>query len=93
MTQSRKFAAVTIAPALECCDAVGQLEGVRLLAIKAPTLPVSGCTMPDRCRCRFKKYVDRREDEQGRRFLYGQERAAWYSGSQRRHSRGRRAVD
>jgi hypothetical protein len=93
MTQSRKFPAVTVASPLECCDAVKTLNGARMLAIRAPTLPVPACTMPDRCRCRFQKYSDRRDDEQGRRFRYDQERAAWYAGSQRRHSHGRRAAD
>jgi hypothetical protein len=37
--------------------------------------------------------VDRRDDEEGRRFTYGQEQAAWYAGSQRRTSRGRRDKD
>lgn len=89
----RKYPAVTIAAPARCCDAVNALEGVRMLAIHAPTLPMPNCTMPAQCRCRFQKYVDRREDEQGRRFRFGQERAAWYAGGQRRKSRGRRSVD
>ena len=65
----------------------------RILATGAPSLPVPDCNMPDECRCRFKKYVDRREDDEGRRFCYGQETRAWYSGSQRRMSHGRREKD
>jgi hypothetical protein len=72
---------------------VSALEGVRILASHAPPLPMSNCTMPGKCRCRFKKYVDRREDEQGRRSSLGQERAAWYAGGQRRKSKGRRGKD
>ena len=93
MAQSKQFAAVTIAMPSTCCGAVSELEGVRILAIHAPTLPIPNCTMPDKCRCRFQKYIDRREDEQDRRFKYGQERAAWYAGGQRRKSRGRRTID
>jgi hypothetical protein len=72
---------------------VGALEDVRVLASHAPSLPMPNCSMPGECRCRFKKYVDRREDEQGRRFRYSQERSAWYAGGQRRKSRGRRQAD
>lgn len=93
MAQSRKFAAVTIAAGSRRCEAVSALEGVRILATLAPALPIPHCTMPQQCRCKFQKYVDRRDDEQGRRFHYGQERAAWYSGGQRRTSRGRRGSD
>ena len=93
MVQTRKYAAVSIAVPLNCCEAVRALKGVKILAHEAPTLPMPDCTMPDKCRCRFQKYSDRREDDQGRRFRYGQERSAWYAGSQRRKSRGRRTVD
>lgn len=93
MAQPKKYAAVTIAAPARCCDAVSAMDGVRILAACAPALPMPTCTMPDQCRCRFQKYVDRRDDEQGRRFRYGQERAAWYAGGQRRQSTGRRLAD
>ena len=88
----KKYPAVTIVTGTNCCGAVRALEGMRILAIQAPALPMPNCTMPADCRCRFKKYVDRREDEQGRRFQFGGERA-WYAGGQRRKSRGRRDKD
>lgn len=93
MAQSGKFPAVMIAMPLKCCSAVDALDGTRILAIHAPTLPMPNCTMPDKCRCKFQKYRDRRDDDQGRRFRYGQESAAWYSGAQRRKARGRRLAD
>lgn len=89
----RKFPAVTIVTGPDCCEAVGALEGARILAAAAPALPMPGCSMPERCRCKFKKYVDRRDDEEGRRFRYGQAGSSWYAGSQRRKTRGRRAKD
>jgi hypothetical protein len=91
--ETRKYPAVTIVTGTDCCGAVSALEGMRILATAAPRLPMPNCTMPGQCRCRFKKYVDRRDDDQGRRFKYGQERGAWYAGSQRRKSRGRRDKD
>lgn len=93
MAQSNQFAAVTIATPSRCCDAVSALEAVKILANYAPPLPVPNCTMPDQCRCRFQKYTDRRDEDKDRRFSYGQERAAWYAGGQRRKTRGRRSVD
>ncbi|MGH8249947.1 MAG: hypothetical protein ACREVI_04495 [Steroidobacteraceae bacterium] len=89
----RKFPAVTIAIPLGCCAAVDALKGVRILATRAPLLPLPSCSTPDECRCRYKKYTDRREDEQGRRFKYGSVRSAWYAGAQRRSSQGRRGAD
>ena len=93
MATTKKYPAVTIATGTSHCGAIGALEDMRILASHAPLLPMPNCTMPAQCHCRFKKYVDRRDDEQGRRFQYGQERNAWYAGSQRRKSRGRRPAD
>jgi hypothetical protein len=93
MAETRKYSAVTIVARGPCCRAVNALEGKRLLSNRAPLLPVPDCTMPEECRCRFQKYSDRREDEDGRRFRFGNEGAAWYAGKQRRTSRGRRAAD
>ena len=93
MAPPRTYPAVTIATRLDCCEAVAALEGMKILATHAPKLPMPDCSMPERCRCRFQKYSDRRDDEQGRRFHFGGERAAWYTGSQRRKSGGRRTAD
>ena len=93
MAAPKKFPAVTIVPGADRCKAVGALEGARILASNAPALPMPNCTMPAACRCRFKKHLDRRDDEQGRRFQYDQESGAWYAASQRRKTRGRRDKD
>ncbi len=87
------FPAVTIVTGSTRCPAVEAIEDMKILATHAPTLPMANCTMPEACRCRFKKYVDRRDDEQGRRFRLGQGSGAWQSGTQRRKSRGRRPKD
>jgi hypothetical protein len=93
MAAPKRYPAVTVMTGATRCATIGALEGKRILAAEAPALPISRCTMPAECRCRFKKYVDRREDEQGRRFAFDQERAAWYAGGQRRKSPGRRDKD
>ena len=90
---SGKYPAVTIQTGLRHCTAVETLNGVRILATRAPKLPIPNCSMTADCRCRFKKYVDRREDEDGRRFEFAGERSAWYAGGQRRKSQGRRDKD
>ena len=90
---SGKFPAVTIESGLRHCTAVEEMAGMRILATKAPKLPIPKCSMAAQCRCRFKKYVDRREDEDGRRFKFAGERSAWYAGGQRRKSQGRREKD
>jgi hypothetical protein len=88
-----KFPAVTVACGVNHCAAVDAVEGQRMLATQAPRLPFPNCSMPAKCRCRFKKYVDRREDDEGRRFRFRAEISAWYAGKQRRQSTGRRSSD
>ena len=60
---SSKFAAVTIVAARECCSAVQELAGEKILAAKAPRLPLDDCTSPSSCQCRFKKLSDRRDGD------------------------------
>ena len=89
----KTYPAISLVAARNCCVAVKTLEGSRILAVKAPSLPLPDCSIPSQCRCRFQKYTDRRDDEETRRFLYASERSAWYSGEQRRKLRGRRTDD
>ena len=90
---SSKYPAVTVHFGAKHCPAVEALEGKRILASRAPSLPMPNCSMAADCRCRFKKYTDRREDDEGRRFKFGGEYGAWHAGGQRRKSRGRRTKD
>lgn len=89
----KSYPSVSLLAPRNCCAAVKGLDGRRILAASAPNLPLSDCSMPGQCRCRFQKYSDRRGDEENRRFPYASERSAWYSGAQRRKSRGRRRGD
>jgi hypothetical protein len=72
--------------------AVIVLKDTRILASRAPALPMPNCSRPAKCRCRFKKFADRRDDDEGRWFKFAVERAAWRAGGQRRKSRGRRTA-
>lgn len=85
-----RYLAVSIVCGSKCCTAVKSLAGRRLLAGSAPSLPLSGCTLSDQCKCSFKKYEDRR-DEGNRRIQA--EMSKWYGGAEKRRSRGRRRVD
>lgn len=87
-----KYPAVALVASRGSCAAVKGLAGSKILATAAPSLPLPDCSMPGRCRCKFQKYADRR-DEDDRRFQFASERSAWYSGSQRRTSGGRRISD
>jgi len=89
-TDLKIYVAVSIVSRGDCCASVKALNGQRILAAAAPKLPLENCSTPFQCRCRFEKYSDRRENDEGRRFDDASERAAWYSGQQRRKGRGRR---
>jgi hypothetical protein len=88
-----KYSAVTIVAARECCAAVQELAGRKILAASAPRLPLADCASPSRCQCRFKKLPDRRDVDDDRRYLRNDVHSAWYEGTQRRKSTDRRRED
>ena len=71
MAQTKKYAAVTIAMPTELLRR-GERPGRRPDPGEPwrPPCPCPTARCPNQCRCRFQKYIDRREDEQGRRFRY-----------------------
>jgi hypothetical protein len=87
----RDFKAVGIIPGAHCCSAAKKAFGRKYLERDSPRLPLPGCTSPQTCRCRFKKYADRRQDD--RRHPYGGG-FGWNSAADdRRRRRGRRSTD
>ena len=84
------YSAVSLVSSSGACAAVKALKGHRILAAAAPRLPLPGCSLPSQCKCRFQKYPDRRDDDEGRRFDDASERARWFSGEERRSERRRR---
>lgn len=44
------------------CEAARNLENIRFLADDAPMLPLSDCSNPAACRCKYQHYDDRRTD-------------------------------
>jgi len=86
----KSYPAVSVITGGDCCPAARSLKGTRSLAVEVPSLPLPNCSIPQQCRCRFKKYPDRRSMEEERRLLGASERSIWYAGEQRRKSRSRR---
>jgi len=54
--------AVSIRHPARCCQAVAELDDQRFLSSEAPSLPVTGCTTPQQCNCRYRHHQDRRND-------------------------------
>lgn len=73
------------------CPAAEALRGIRLLSAEAPRLPLPDCTQPERCRCTFKHFDDRRVGPRRRRER--NELADPWSATERRRSVGRRSTD
>jgi hypothetical protein len=86
----KQYPAVAIITAGSCCSAVKSLMNAKRLVFEAPSLPLPDCSMPQQCRCRFRKYADRRSDDEDRRLLGTSYRAVWYAGEERRKLRPRR---
>ena len=85
------YRAIGIIPGAHCCDSAKKAFGRKFLERESPRLPLPGCTSPQTCRCRFKKYADRRQDDRRHPFggAFGWNTAA----DDRRKRRGRRASD
>lgn len=84
----RPFQAISIYRGVVCCAMAKQFSEHRFLGKNAPSLPLAGCTMPERCECRYLKHKDRRSGE--RRLIDFSIAANMYSGSERRRSTSRR---
>jgi hypothetical protein len=86
--QPRPFQAISIYRGVTCCAMAKQFSEHRFLAKDAPSLPLSGCTLPERCECRYLKHKDRRSGE--RRLVDFSLAASLYSGAERRRFSARR---
>jgi hypothetical protein len=84
------YRAVSLAPNIECYAAAKDVAGKRYLMREAPHLPLAGCATPEKCTCKFRKHADRRDGD--RRLLGDVENTRWFSGSERRARRTRRAT-
>jgi hypothetical protein len=88
--RARYYHAVAIVPKMSSCPEACAKADVRYLSREAPPLPLPDCPWPERCRCRFEKFDDRRQGD--RRDIASSGR--WYAGDEkRRMPRGRRITD
>ncbi|HEX4377241.1 MAG TPA: hypothetical protein VHZ99_08830 [Steroidobacteraceae bacterium] len=53
-------AVAVMTPADTCCRASALARKIRYLSSEAPPLPLSGCTQPKQCVCKYKHFPDRR---------------------------------
>lgn len=56
----RRWHAVSVRPGPSACGAAMSGKDKRWLSREAPTLPLPGCSRPDRCLCRYLHHDDRR---------------------------------
>lgn len=85
------FRAVAVVTGNPCCEASKVKRNTRILMRSAPALPLAHCSMRQRCTCHYSRYEDRRDSE--RRALGMDTMSTWFSGKERRLSRGRRSKD
>jgi len=89
---SNPWHAVSIATGLDPCRAAIARRGQRVLSKDAPTLPLTNCSHPGECECRFKHHADRRSHQRRARDS-GLPTGAHMGDERRGPSRGRRAMD
>lgn len=87
--RSNRYQAVTIVHGSKCCAAVKSLVGQRFLAGSAPALPLAACNLSNQCKCSFQKHGDRRDDSR----RLPEQLTKWFTGDEKRRSRGRRRAD
>jgi hypothetical protein len=87
-----KYRGVEVIAAADACDAARTLTSMRLLTAEAPPrLPLVACDRPDRCRCIYRHFNDRRQGP--RRESEQAKLPAPHQGRERRTWRGRRDSD
>lgn len=88
---ARPFQAISVFRGVNACALAKRLSEQRFLAKDAPSLPLSGCTMPAACECVYLKHRDRRAAQ--RRVMDFTASQRVYTGKERRFLKGRRATD
>jgi hypothetical protein len=87
----KDFRAVSIICRTPSCEAARTPSGQRRLLTQGTNLPLAECSMPELCKCSYKKHADRRIDD-NRRMLGSTQRGAMFGIKERRAVRedGRR---
>lgn len=90
----KDFRAISVVPGANACAAAKAVAGQRVLSAAAPRLPLADCTQSASCKCRYQKFMDRRDDEEDRRlFATGIRTTLSETAQSRRKSKGRRDSD
>jgi len=84
---TESYKAVTVAAIANCCAAARATRSRPLLVAYFPKVPLTGCTMPERCRCELLEWSDRRI---GERRMTGTDSGHDATGVQRRLTEERR---
>jgi len=88
--QKAFYPAVSIHPdVMGACIAATEMAGKRFLASEAPHLPLTDCSNPSRCRCKYQHWDDRRQDD--RRSTYCGIGEDYLSADDRRTGKDRRS--
>lgn len=85
------FQSISIHKGMVCCVTAKKVDGYRFLVKNAPQLPLSECTMPAACKCRYEKYDDRRSG--ARRSSDIGLKQVLFAAEEQRRSKGRRKKD
>jgi hypothetical protein len=88
----KDFRAVSVVPGKGCCQEAKSSVVKRYLLRDAPRLPLSNCTMPANCTCKFKKVSDRRDGDGDRRQIGILETGRWLAARENRIRRNRRSA-
>jgi hypothetical protein len=92
--EMKDFRAVSIISRAPSCEAARSPAGQRRLLTQGVSLPLSDCSMPELCKCRYQKHADRRTEE-NRRMLGSTLRGVMFGIKERRSGNveGRRQGD
>lgn len=86
-----RFQAIAIFRGVRACEVARKFSDRRFLAREAPALPLSACTMPKGCECKYMKFSDRRAEP--RRLVDYGTATRVFASINRRSFRGRRKTD
>jgi hypothetical protein len=87
------WAAASVVPGKDCCQAAKRIKGIRYLGNEAPKLPLRECSAPHACACHFQKHEDRRTGLDRRDLISTRFKRREWMGEEQRESSGRRLTD
>jgi len=69
--RANPYHAVSVEAPIGACAAATAVRDQRYLSTEAPSLPLAGCSDPARCKCRYKHWDDRRQEDDRRSPIQG----------------------